>query len=69
MFKSKNTYLFLFILSLFAVIVNLILAIRNHGTQDRMDLFIRITSVLLFLYFSIDHFLAWKNFREQQNNN
>lgn len=69
MFKSKNTHLFLFLLSLFAVSINLVLAIRNQNTQDRMDLFIRITTIPLFLYFTIDHFLAWKNFRKQQNLN
>lgn len=66
MFKSKNTHLFLFILSLFAVLINLAIVIRNHDSQDRMNLFMRITSTLLFLYFTIDHFLSWKNYDKQK---
>nr|WP_294906058.1 hypothetical protein [uncultured Lacibacter sp.] len=68
MFKSKNTHLFLFALSLFALLINLVLVLRNHDTHDKMDIFIRITGILLFLYFTIDHFLNWKNFGKQKKN-
>lgn len=62
--KAKNTHLFLFVLSLVGTLINLVLIIRDHE-QDRMDLFIRITSILLLLYFCIDHFLSWKNLGKQ----
>jgi hypothetical protein len=65
MFKSKNTHLFLFALSLLAVVVNLVLVIRDQHSNDQMDLFLRITSIPLFLFFTVDHFLSWKNFNRR----
>ncbi|MEJ8843557.1 hypothetical protein WG954_14295 [Lacibacter sp. H375] len=65
MLKSKNTHLFLFALSLLVVLANLVLAIRGQDNKDKMDLFLRITSIPLFLYLTIDHFLSWKNFNKE----
>jgi quinol-cytochrome oxidoreductase complex cytochrome b subunit len=65
MFKSKNTHLFLFALSLLAVLVNLVLVIRDQDSKDQMNLFLRVTSIPLFLFFTIDHFLSWKNFNKR----
>lgn len=65
MFKSKNTHLFLFALSLLVVLANLVLAIRDQDSKDKMNLFLRITSIPLFLYFTIDNFLSWKNFNKE----